>query len=151
MNKKWETNQKTENTRVTGIWKGFTSELNQTVMRKCGKSLRELCSNSFIHLKKKKETGRRNQKGEDEELRRDGYKRGKWGMKLAPELLRRQGIFELHARDIVIQRHRHHLLHGADQAVLLAAVLNHQGVWLVGVEHDVVGCHDQHAPHHSLR
>lgn len=43
-------------------------------------------------------------------------------------LLRRKSIFELHAGDIVVERHRHDLLHGADQAVLLAAVLDHQRV-----------------------
>lgn len=66
-------------------------------------------------------------------------------------LLRRESVFELHAGDVVVERHRHDLRHGADQAVLLAAVLDHQRVRLVGVEHDVVGGHDQNAAHHSLQ
>lgn len=65
-------------------------------------------------------------------------------------LLRRQCVLQLHARDVVVQRHRQDLSHGADQAVLLAAVLDHQRVRLVRVEHDVVGRHDQHATHHAL-
>lgn len=65
-------------------------------------------------------------------------------------LLRRQRVLQLHARDVVVQRHRQDLGHRADQAVLLAAVLDHQGVRLVGVEHDVVGRHDQDATHHAL-
>lgn len=64
--------------------------------------------------------------------------------------LRRQRVLQLHAGDVVVEGHRHHLLHWADQAVLLTAVLNHQGVRLVRVKHDVVGRHDHHPSHHTL-
>lgn len=58
------------------------------------------------------------------------------------ELLRWQSVFELHTWHVVIQRHRDQLLHGADETVLLTTVLDHQGVRLVGVKHDVVGRHN---------
>lgn len=61
------------------------------------------------------------------------------GRNVERQLLRWQSVFELHARHVVVQRHGDHLLHGADEAVLLTAVLDHQGVRLVRVEHDVVG------------
>lgn len=69
----------------------------------------------------------------------------------AQDVLRWQSVLQLHPGHVVVERHRNHLLHGADEAVLLAAVLDHQGVGLVWVKHDVVGRYDQDAPHHSLK
>lgn len=39
--------------------------------------------------------------------------------------LRRQSVLELHAGHVVIQSHGQHLFHGADEAILLTAVLDH--------------------------
>lgn len=115
-------------------------------------------NSSIIESKKKNrnwKTGTREHESEQRTVRktyreehlekREARKRG--GLKR----LRWQSVFELHARHVIVQRHRDDLLHGADQAVLLAAVLDHQGVRLVGVKHDVVGGHNQHAAHHSLQ
>lgn len=104
-----------------------------------------LCTVSFL---KKLERGTRKEESEEEEALQ---KREMRESEVSSELLRWQGIFELHVRHVVVQRHGDDLLHGADQAVLFAAVLDHQGVGLVGVKHDVVGGHDQHAAHHSLQ
>lgn len=147
----------------TGIWEFFNSDLNKIqwsqrcfIKKGCDKEANVKSARNgkgfaqtvlFLTKTRKIETGRRNKKGgiRAEDWKKNGFERGKWG-----KLLRRQSIFELHARHIVIQRHGDDLLHGADQAVLLAAVLNHKGVRLVGVKHDVVGCHYQHASHHAL-
>lgn len=73
------------------------------------------------------------------------------GSEQCGELLRRQSVFELHTRHVVVQRHGNHLLHGADEAVLLAAILDHQRVWLVRVKHDIVGGHNQDTANHTLK
>lgn len=58
------------------------------------------------------------------------------------EVLRWQSVLELHARHVVVQRYRDNLPHWADEAVFLTAVLDHQGVRLVRIKHDVVGRHN---------
>ena len=65
-------------------------------------------------------------------------------------VLRRQGIFDLHVGNVIVEGNGNHLLHGANEAVLLTPIFNDQGVRLVRVKHDVVRSDNHDTADHAL-
>lgn len=59
-------------------------------------------------------------------------------------------LSDLRVGDLLADGGRLHLLQGTHDAVLLASVGLNQRIHAVGVEHDVVGCDQQHPTHRAL-
>ena len=60
------------------------------------------------------------------------------------------GIGDAHVSNVGIKSGVDDQLNGSDDPVSLGAVLDHQRIGHVGVEHDRVGRHQQDAGHHPL-
>lgn len=65
-------------------------------------------------------------------------------------LLLWHGLSDLGVGDLLVDSGRLHLLQRTHDTILLKPMSLNQGVHSVGVEHDVVGCDQQHPTHRAL-